>query len=295
MADYILSCESTADLSAENFADMGVEYICFHFELDGKQYFDDLGKSVPFEEFYRAMQNGSDTKTAAIGAGEYEEYFKGFLDQGLDILHASLSGGISATVDSARIAAEALREAYPERKIYIVDSMAASSGYGLFMQGLADQRAAGLSVDECYEWAEANKLRVQHWFFSTDLTFYIKGGRVKPVSGYVGNLLGICPLLNVDYQGKLIPREKLRSKKKVYKRIVEKMAQLAENRTDYSGKVFISQSACLEDAAAVVKLIDEQFPNKDGEVLVNYIGTTIGSHTGPGTVALFFWGDERVD
>lgn len=295
MSDYVLSAESTADLTAEKFAEMGVECVYFHFSLDGKQYFDDLGQSVPFPEFYQAMRDGADTKTSAIGSGEYEEFFRPFLQDGKDVIHAALSGGISATVDSARIAAEQLRQEFPERKIYIIDSLAASSGYGLFMQGLSDKRAEGLSVDECYEWGEANKLRVQHWFFSTDLTFFIKGGRVKPVAGYVGNLLGICPLLNVDYEGKLIPREKLRSKKKVYKRIVEKMAELAEGGTNYSGKVFLSNSDCPDDAQAVVDLITKQFPNIDGDVLVNSIGTTIGSHTGPGTVALFFWGDERVD
>ena len=295
MSEFVLSCETTADLSAEKYAEMGVEYIYFHFSLGGTQYFDDIGKSVPFPEFYERMAAGEDTKTAAIGAGEYDEYFRKFLDEGKDVLHASLSSGISGAYDSACVAAEALREEYPERKIYVVDSLAASGGYGLFMQGLSEKRAEGMSIDEVKEWAEANKRRVHHWFFSTDLTFFIKGGRVKPVAGYVGNLLGICPLLNVDFEGKLIPREKLRSKKKAYKRSVEKMVEHAEGGTGYTGKVFITHSHCLDDAQAVVDLIDKQFPDKDGDVYVHYIGTTIGSHTGPGTVALFFWGDERVD
>ena len=292
MNNYVLSCESTADVSAEKFAEMDVEYICFHFYLDGVDCMDDLGNSVPFEEFYKAMENGSDTRTAAVGTGDYETFFRKFLEQGKDILHCCLSSGISSTYDSALIAAEGLRAEFPNRKIYVVDSLAASAGFGLLMQTLSDYRKAGMGIDELNEWVENNKRRLRHWFFSTDLTFFIKGGRVSPVSGFVGNLLGICPLLDVNVEGKLIPREKLRGKKKVIKRIVEKMCGDAEGGVDYDGYVFISQSACRDDAEAVAALIKEKIPNsKPAEI--SWIGTTIGSHTGPGTVALFYWGTER--
>lgn len=295
MADYIISCESTADLSADKFAELGVEVIYFHFSLDGVEYMDDLGQSIPFPEFYQSMLDGKETKTAAVGTGDYEEFFRKFLEQGKDVLHVSLSSGISSTVDSARIAAQILQSEFPDRKIYIMDSLAASSGFGLLMQALSEKRDEGMGIDEARDWFEANKLRLHHWFFSTDLTWFVKGGRVKPAAGFVGNLLGICPLLNVDYQGHLIPREKIRTKKKVIKRIVEKMADNAVDGNDYTGKVYISNSACYEDAKAVADLIKKQFPNMDGEPLINWIGTTIGSHTGPGTVALFFWGGERID
>lgn len=142
------------------------------------------------------------------------------------------------------------------------------------------------------DWAEANKRRLRHWFFSTDLTFYIKGGRVKPLTGHIGNLLNICPLLDVNRDGKLIQRETLRGKKKVVKRIVECMEETAEGGLGYAGPVFISQSACQDDAKAVADLVCERFAGVN-EVETYYIGTTIGSHTGPGTVALFFWGTER--
>lgn len=293
MASYILSCESTADLTAEKFEEMGVHYICFNFYLNGVAYRDDLGASMPFEDFYRAMVEGAETKTAAIGTGDYLEFFRAFLEAGQDVLHVSLSSGISSTFESARLAAEQLSAEFPERTIYVVDSLGASGGYGLIMQTLSDRRAAGEDIHSLHTWIEENKLRLHHWFFSTDLTFYVKGGRVSPVSGYVGNLLGICPLLNVDAKGCLIPREKVRSKKKVIKRIVEKMAEDAQGGTAYDGKVFITQSACVEDAQAVARLIQERFPNAQ-EPEISYIGTTIGSHTGPGTVALFFWGRERT-
>lgn len=295
MSDYVISCSSTADLSEEHFKARDIHYVCFHFELDGKAYKDDLGKSIPFDKFYEAMANGADTKTSQINASEYEEYFEQFLKEGKDILHVSLSSGISGTVNSARIAKQDLEEKYPDRKIYVVDSLGASSGYGLLMDKLADLRDEGKSIEEVNEWVENNKLRLQHWFFSTDLTFYIKGGRISKTAGVIGGILDICPLLNVDNNGKLIPRSKIRSKRKVIKEIVKRMEENAENGLQYSGKCYISNSACMEDAMAVAKLVEERFPNLDGKVEINSIGTTIGSHTGPGTVALFFWGKERTE
>lgn len=292
---YILSCCSTADLTEEHFREIGVHYICFHYEMDGKQYSDDLGKSMGFEEFYAAMAAGADTHTSQINSEEFMEYFTPFLEQGKDILHLSLSSGISGVYNSARLAAEELSEKFPERRIFIVDSLAASSGYGLLMDTLSGLRAGGMELEELRDWAEANKKRLHHWFFSTDLTFYIKGGRISKTAGTFGTLLNICPLLNVDHEGRLIPRSKVRTKKKVIREIVKRMEEHADNGHDYSGKVYLSQSACEEDAKAVAALVEEKFPKKQGAAEINYIGTTIGSHTGPGTVALFFWGDERVD
>ena len=295
MSDYILSCCSTADLTEEQFLKRNISYICFHYELDGVQYMDDLGKSMPFDKFYAAMTNGADTKTSQINVDEFIAYFEPFLKEGKDILHLSLSSGISGVVNSAMVARDTLSEQYPDRKIYILDSLAASSGYGLLMDKLADLRDEGMSIDELYKWAEANRLKLNHWFFSTDLTFYIKGGRVSKASGFIGGMLNICPLLNVDYQGKLIPRYKIRTKRKVIQTVVDKMEECLDEGRDYSGKCYISQSACYEDARAVADLIEERFPHLDGKVIINSIGTTIGAHTGPGTVAVFFWGKERVD
>lgn len=295
MSDYIISCCSTADLTREHFEKRDIQYICFHYELDGVPYPDDLGQTLPFDKFYQAMMDGADTKTSQINADEFEAYFEPFLQQGKDILHLCLSSGITGVFNSANIAKDMLEEKYPDRKICIVDSLAASSGFGLLMDKLADLREEGKSINEVYEWAQANCLKLQHWFFSTDLTFFVKGGRVSKTSGFVGNMLNICPLLNVNVDGKLIPRFKIRTKRKVIEAIVNQMEQNAENGLNYNGKCYISQSACYEDARAVADLVEARFPNLDGKVLINDIGTTIGSHTGPGTVALFFWGNERVD
>lgn len=295
MSDYIISCCSTADLAEEHFRERSVSYICFHYELDGVQYMDDLGKTMPFDQFYAAMAAGADTKTSQINVDEFITYFEPFLQEGKDILHLSLSSGISGVVNSAMVARDTLAEQYPDRKIYILDSLAASSGYGLLMDRLADLRDEGKSIDEVYAWAQENRLKLNHWFFSTDLTFYIKGGRISKTAGFIGGMLNICPLLNVNHLGQLIPRYKIRTKRKVIQAIVDKMEECIAEGTAYNGKCYISQSACYEDARAVADLIEERFPHLDGHVLINSIGTTIGSHTGPGTVAVFFWGKERAD
>lgn len=293
MGDYILSCCSTADLSKEHFHKRNIQYVCFHFTLGDREYMDDLGESVPPAELYRRMVAGEDTKTSQVSVAEYEALFEKNLKQGKDILHVTLSTGISGTYNSACVARENLSERYPDRKIYVVDSLGASSGYGLIMETLADLRDAGMGIDELHQWIESHKLELHHWFFSTDLTFYIRGGRISRTAGFIGSVMGICPLLNMDNEGKLIPREKIRTKKKVIRRIVDKMEENARDGRDYSGKCFLSQSECMEDAREVAALVEERFPKLDGKVQIFPIGATIGSHTGPGTIALFFWGGER--
>jgi len=295
MSDFILSCCSTADLSKEHFERRGIKYLCFHYFMDDVEYSDDLGQTMSFEEFYKRMTEGADTRTAQINIAEYLEYFEGFLSQGKDVLHLSLSSGISGSANSARNAALIAAERYPERKIYVVDSLGASSGFGLIVDTLADMRDEGKTIDELRDWAEEHKLNMHHWFFSTDLTFYVKGGRISKAAGVFGGLLNICPLMNMDNEGHLVPRSKIRGKKKVISEIVKRMEEHADGGLDYSGKVYMCNSACFEDARQVADMIEARFPNIKGKVLINNIGTVIGSHSGPGTVAVFFWGDKRED
>ena len=294
MSSYILSCCSTADLKKSHFEERDIRYICFHYSLNGKEYADDLGESIAFPDFYRMMSEGAETSTSQVNISEYLDYFTALLAEGKDVLHVALSSGISGSVNSARNAAAIAAERYPDRKIYVVDSLAASSGFGLLMDKLADLRDEGKPIDEVREWAEENKNNAHHWFFATDLTFFVKGGRISKAAGWFGGLMSICPLLNVNDKGQLVPRSKIRGKKQVIRAIYDKMVEHAENGTDYDGKCYMSHSACYEDARAVADLIEENFPKLKGKVEINDIGTTIGSHTGPGTVALFFWGDERT-
>lgn len=291
---YILSCCSTADLSEEHFRNRDIHYVCFHYELNGVQYPDDLGKTMPFDKFYAAMAAGAETKTSQVNVEEFIAYFTPMLEAGQDILHVCLSSGISGVYNSANAAKAELEKQFPDRKILILDSLGASSGYGLLMDKLADLRDQGMEIDELYRWAEEHRLELHHWFFSTDLTYYVKGGRISKASGWFGTVLKICPLLNMDNLGRLIPRYKIRTKAKVIEAIVQKMEEHAQNGRDYSGKCYISNSDCLEDARAVADRIEARFPKLSGKVEIYSVGTTIGSHTGPGTVALFFWGDKRT-
>ena len=295
MADYVLCCESTADLTKEHFDERNIYCEPLHYSLDGKEYRDDFGQSVPYEEFYKRIAEGADSRTSQINVSEYEAFWTPFLEDGKDIVHVSLSSGISGTVNSARNAAAILAEKYPDRKIFVVDSLGASSGYGLLMDTAAGKRDEGLSAEDLAKWIEDNRLFLHHWFFSTDLSTYVRGGRISKTAAVFGGMLEICPLLNMDNLGRLIPREKIRKKKNVIREIEKRMEQHARGGLEYNGKCYISQSACYEDAKQVADLVEANFPNLDGKVEINWVGTTVGAHTGPSTVALFFWGDERKD
>ncbi|MBL4934807.1 DegV family protein [Clostridium sp. YIM B02515] len=295
MCNYVLTCCSTADMPYDYFKQRNIPYVCFHYVLDGKEYPDDLGQSMTFEEFYRRVAAGSMPTTSQVNVGQFIEFFEPFLKEGKDILHISFSSGLSGAYNSALIAREELLSRYPDRKIIVIDSLGASSGYGLLMDMAADMRDNGATIEELQAWVEENKLNIHHWFFSTDLTHYKRGGRISATAAAVGTLLNMCPLLNMSYDGKLIPRRKIRGKKQVIAQIVNMMEMHAKDGVNYSGKCFISNSACYEDARKVADLIEEKFPLLSAPVMINSVGTVVGSHTGQGTVALFFVGDKRVD
>lgn len=295
MANFVLSSCSTSDMPAAFYAERNISVVCFHYTMDGVEYDDDFGKTIPYEEFYKRIADGSQPTTSQINVQQYIDYFEPFLKESKDVLHLEFSSGLSGSYNSACIARESLLETYPDAKLYIVDTLAASSGFGLLVDTAADMRDNGKSIEEVRDFIEEHKLNLNHWFFSSDLTSYIRGGRVKPVAGFIGTILKICPLLNVNHKGELIPRLKCRGKAKAIDTIVDKMVKHAEGGLDYSGKCFISNSACYEDARAVADKVEATFKNLNGKVEIMSIGTVIGSHTGPGTVALFFYGDKRVD
>ncbi|MDO4285277.1 MAG: DegV family protein [Eubacteriales bacterium] len=293
MSDFTLTCCSTADLPKDFLDSRQIPYVCFHFTLEGKEYPDDLGQTISFVDFYRRMSEGATPTTSQVNADQFMQLWEPILQEGRDILHITLSSGLSGTYGSACTARGILLEKYPARRIAVVDSLGASSGYGLLVSLAADLRDNGSSLEDTLAWLEKNKLRLHHWFFSTDLTSYYRGGRISKASHMFGTMLNICPLLNMNSEGKLIPRSKYRGKKRVIQEIVRRMEEHAEGGTAYNGKCYISQSACYEDARQIADLVEERFPNLAAPVMINSIGTVIGSHTGPGTVALFFLGDER--
>ena len=293
MHDYILSCCSAADVTQEKLDAMDVRLICNDFSMDGVPYKDDLGKTMTYKEFYDRIRAGEKGVTSQINPSDYIDYFTKLLETGRDVLHVTLSSGLSGTYQSALTAAEILKERFPDRKLLIVDSRGASSGYGLLMETLAKMRDEGKSIDELYDWSIKNRLRIQHLFCSTTLTYYVRGGRISPAAGKIGNLLGICPVMRMDHPGHLAIHNRVRTKKRALKALVDQMAELADGGENYSGRCFISHSDCEEDALVVKQMIEERFKNIDGEIEVYMIGMTIGCHSGPGTVAVYFFGEER--
>ena len=294
MPDYVISCCSTVDLTREWLENRDIKYLFFNYYLNGEMCKDDFGATNSPAQLYAKMLAGADAKTSQISAGDYMAHFEKYLAAGKDVLHVTLSTGISGTFNSACAARDQLAEKYPERKVIVIDSLAASAGFGLLMDKLADLRDEGMGLDELAAWTEEHKNEVQHWFFSSDLTFFVRGGRISKAAGLVGGMLKICPVMDVEPDGSLAVKEKIRTKAKAVNRVVEKMESLAEGGLDYSGKCFISQSECLADAQEVASLIERKFPKLNGKVEIFPIGATIGVHTGPGTVALFFWGEKRV-
>lgn len=295
MSDYMITCESTADMPLSFYRERNVGYVCFHYEMNGATYTDDIYQSTTPQEFFSTLKGGAQAKTSQVGTGEYVAFWEPYLKQGLDILHVSLSTGISGTYNSACLAAEMLAPQYPERKIRVIDSLCASAGFGLLVEVMADKRDEGMGFDELAEWTEVHKMNVNQWFFVSDLDCLKRGGRVSSTSALIATALKICPVMNVNFEGKLIPREKIRTKKKAIVRLVDDMMDHVENGAAYTGRCTISHSDCLEDAEEVARLVGEKIPALKGKVEICDIGTVIGAHTGPGTVALFFMGDTRVD
>ena len=293
MNNYILSCGSAVDLTLEYLEKRNIDWLPFLYYIDGVEYEDDFGKTIKYDEFYKKIKNGAITKTSQINETKFYDRYKIYFEQGYDVVCVCLSSGISGTYNSALLAKEELESEFPDRKMYVIDSLAASSGYGLFVDMLADYRDLGFSASELFQKAEEIKLSIQHLFFSTDFTCFVRGGRVSRTMGMIGTILKICPILHVDKEGKLVSYKKVRTKKKAITQIVDEMFELVDKNTFYDKKCFLSHSNCEEDAKEIVNEIENKFPNLINKVKVFSIGTIIGSHSGPGTCALFFVGEER--
>lgn len=293
MANYTISCCSTTDLSKAHLDSRNIPYLFFHFSLDDEEYRDDFGESISTDTLYKKMLAGAEPKTSQVSVGEYQEFFRSILATGQDLLHLTLSSGISGSYRSALIAADTVRAEFPERKLYVVDSLAGSSGYGLLMDKLADLRDDGMDIDSLRDWAEAHKREMHHWFCASDLTFFIKGGRISKSAGFVGQILNICPLMELDHEGRIAVREKIRTRKKVMKRLLEKCTELAHNGINYADSLFIvhSDHQWAEELSTYFK---NHLPSLK-EIKIYPIGATIGCHTGPGTIGVFFWGKPRIN
>ncbi len=289
---FKITCCTTVDMPLEFFEQRGIYTFMLKFLLNGQLYNDDCGQTVSHKAFYEAIAKGAMPTTSQLNPIDYYTGFEKLLQEGYDILHFSLSSGISGTYQSAMEAKKQLETKYPERKIVVIDSLSASSGSGLLLTIASDMQQNGESMEAIATWAEANKTNVNHLFFSTDLSHLKRGGRISPAAAAIAGILNICPLLMVDIEGHLVPCEKIRGIKKCIKTTVQKMLQSAENGKDYNGYCYISHSNSLDIATELKQQILENFPNIK-EIPLFPIGMVIGSHTGPGTVALYFMGKQR--
>ena len=293
MDDYILSCSSTADMTNGYYSDRDIHHINIQYDMEGVLYDDNVGESMPLSDFYKKIRDGANPSISQIDTEKYKEYFEEFLKEGRDIFHVCLSSGISDAYGLAMTAAKELMGKYPDRQVYVLDSLSASAGMGMLLDLLANKRDEGLSLDKLKSFAENSKRYINHWFFSTDLKTYVKEKVISDLAIKPGKTPNFCPLLCVNGEGKIVVIEKIRTKKKTMEAIVSRMETQAVDGTRYNGKCFISHSDSEKDAVKLANMIEARFPNLKGKVVVNEIGKIVGMHTGVGTVAVFFVGSKR--
>ena len=225
MSDYLISCESTADMPLSFFRERNVGFVCFHYEMNGQTYTDDIYQSTTPQEFFGKLKAGAQARTSQVGTGEYVDFWEPYLKQGLDILHVALSTGISGTYNSACLAADELAPKYPERKIRVIDSLCASLGQGLLVDYAVRMKEAGKSMEETAQWVQDHLQNICHLFTVDDLKYLQRGGRISKTTALLGTMIGIKPVLHVDEEGKLVPLSKVRGRKQSIQALVDKMEQ----------------------------------------------------------------------
>ena len=289
MSEYVITTDNNSDLPEEYLKDHGVGCMYLSYSMDGKNY--THGNFLPEHEFYEAMRNGSMPTTAQVNPENAKALLEPYLKEGKDILHIAFSSGLSGTYNSSRIAAEELMEEYPDRKIIVVDSLSASLGQGLLVWLAQQKKELGQTLEDVADWVEKNKLKMVHLFTVDDLNHLYRGGRVSRTTAIVGSMLNIKPVLHVDNEGKLTAIGKVRGRKKALQELVKLMDEKIGSFGADCDTIFISHGDCEQDAQYVAAMVKEKYNIKN--IIINQVGATIGAHSGPGTMALFFVGDVR--
>ena len=290
---FILSCCSTVDMPYDYLESREIPVLFYKYVVDGQEYTDDMGRDPEaLPRFYGFLEEGKLPRTSQINIAGYTEFFEALLQKG-DLLHIAFTSGQSGSVNNAYLAAEALREKYPNRRITVIDSLCSSTGYGMLVDYAADMRDSGKSMEETEQWILANRNKLHHQFFSSNMTQFRRTGRVSGATALVATVMNICPIMRLDAAGSIKAYGKVRGKKKAVETTVETMLEHVQNGANYDGKCYICHSQCLPDAELLKNAVEERFPHIRGKIRIHDIGTIIGSHSGPGTVAVFFLGDER--
>ena len=288
--EYVIMTDSSCDLSQELADQLGLEVLPLEVMADGKNYRNWLdGREIGFKEFYKLAREGKELKTSAVNTAAFEEKMEKLLKEGKDILYIGFSSGLSTTYNSGEAAARELREKYPDRKIYTVDTLAASLGQGMIIYYAAKKKEAGATIEEVRAFVENEKLHMCHWFTVDDLNYLKRGGRISAATAAVGTMLSIKPVMHMDNEGHLVAVGKARGRKAALCQLLDTMGELGEGLEGQT--TFICHSDCMDDAQYVASQMKERFGV--AQVNINWIGPVIGAHTGPGTIGIFFWGSER--
>jgi len=287
MADYKIITDSSADLTNEMILKYDLSVASLDVMFDGEKSLPN--DKVDIKEFYAKLRNKKNASTAAVNTEKFIDCMIPFLEDGCDILCLAFSSGLSSTYNAARIAGEELSEKYPNRKIFVVDTLCASLGQGLLIYHAYLQKSAGKSIEDVYKYIESIKLNLCHWFTVDDLFFLKRGGRVSTTTAIAGTALGLKPVMHTDNEGHLTKVSVAKGRKGSIRALADKMAESAIDPHEQT--IFISHGDCVEDAEYLASLIQEQIGVK--EIVISYVGPVIGAHSGPGTLALFFLGKER--
>ena len=290
MADYIIITDSSCDLPDDVAAQLGVKVVPLSLTLGGKEYLNTTdARGIPNKELYARLRAGEVSKTSAANADVFVAAMEPEMQAGRDVLYIGFSSALSATCQVGANVGREMMEKYPGRKVYTVDSLCASLGQGLFVYLLAQKKREGMELEALRDYAEDLKLHICHWFTVEDLQFLRRGGRVSAAAAVIGSILSIKPVLHVDNEGRLIPVAKVRGRKASLRAIAEKVQETMLDRPDQT--LFISHGDSEEDARLVAEMLKER-TGLELQVL-NFVGPVIGSHSGPGTIAVFFIGSER--
>ncbi len=290
---FILSCCSTVDLPYNYMENRKIPVLSYTYIVNGEEYTDDMGRDPDARpRFYRMLAEGKLPQTSQINVARYLSFFEELLKRG-DVLHVAFTSGQSASVNNAFAAAAELKEKYPDRKLIVVDSLCSSSGYGLLVDEAADMRDAGKSIEETEKWLLENRNKVHHQFFSSNMSQFHRTGRVSGAAAAVATILNICPLMRLDAAGAIKAYDKVRGKKKAIEATVKEVSAHIQNGAEYDGRLWVCHSECPEDARMMIEALEARFPKQAGKIRLCNIGPVIGSHSGTGTVAVFFMGDER--
>lgn len=289
MRDYVITTDNNADLPEEYYKEHGVGCMYFCYTMDEKTYTHE--NFLTEHEFYETMRNGSMPTTSQINPENVKDVLEPYLKEGKDILHIAFSSGLSGTYNNICIAAQELQERYPQRKIVVIDSLCASLGQGLLVYLAQERKEQGAELEAVAKWVEETKLHIAHLFTVDDLNHLYRGGRVSKTTAFVGSVLNIKPVMHMDKEGKLTAIGKVHGRKKSLHELVNLMDAKIGSYHDSCDTVFISHGDCREDAEYVAAKVRERYQVKT--MLIDQIGAVIGSHSGPGTMALFFVGDER--